>query len=305
MTQTIAGVLPILHTPFTADDEIDRVSFQRQIDWAFSVGADGVCLAMVSELLRLTANERIELTRAMVECADGRGAVVASVGAENTKAALDFARHAQSAGCDAIMAIPPINTALPSAAIAGYFRALADEITLPLIIQDASGYVGQAIPLELMVDLLGTYGPEKILFKPEAAPIGPNLSALRDRTDGQARVFEGSGGILLVDSFRRGIVGTMPGVDLLDGIVALWRALKAGDDDAVYRIYFPICAIVALQLQAGLDGFLAIEKYILVKRKLFSSARRRAPYAWSLDDETRAEIDRLLEHLEEALTNVA
>jgi 4-hydroxy-tetrahydrodipicolinate synthase len=301
MTKTIAGVLPILHTPFTADDEIDLVSFQRQIDWAFSVGADGVCLAMVSELLRLTADERIELTRAMVECADGRGAVVASVGAESTKVALDFARHAQSAGCDAIMAIPPINTPLPPAALGDYFRTLADEIGLPLIMQDASGYVGQAIPLELMADLLAAYGPEKILFKPEAAPIGPNLSALRDRTAGQARVFEGSGGILLVDSFRRGIAGTMPGVDLLDGIVALWRALTAGDEDTVYRIYFPICAIVALQMQAGLDGFLAIEKYILVKRKLFASARRRVPYAWSLDDETRAEVDRLLEHLAEAL----
>lgn len=305
MRKAIAGVLPILHTPFTADDEIDRESFQRQIDWTFSVGADGVCLAMVSELLRLTADERIELTQAMVECADGRGVVVASVGAESTKAALQFARHAESAGCDAIMAIPPINTALPAAATGDYFRALADAVALPLIIQDASGYVGQPIPLELMADLLEAYGPEKILFKPEAAPIGPNLSALRDRTGGRAQVFEGSGGILLVDSFRRGIVGTMPGVDLLDGIVALWRALKAGDDDAVYRIYFPICAIVALQLQAGLDGFLAIEKYILVKRKLFSSDRRRAPYTWSLDDETRAEVDRLLEHLEEALTNVS
>ena len=301
MKKTIAGVLPILHTPFTVDDEIDRESFQQQIDWAFSVGADGVCLAMVSELLRLTANERIKLTHAMVEFADGPGVIVASVGAESTKTALDFARHAESAGCDAIMAIPPTNTSLPSAALADYFRALADEVELPLIIQDASGYVGQAIPLELMADLLEAYGREKILFKPEAAPIGPNLSALRDRTNGQARVFEGSGGILLVDSYRRGIAGTMPGVDLLDGIVALWRALCAGDDDAAYRIYFPICAIVALQLQAGLDGFLAIEKYILVKRKLFFSARRRAPYAWSLDDETRSEIDRLLEQLAEAL----
>ena len=301
MTNAIAGVLPILHTPFTAEDQIDQGSFRRQIDWVFSTGADGVCLAMVSELLRLTTKERFALTQAMVEFADGRGVVVTSVGAESTKAAVEFARHAESVGCDAIMAIPPINTALPPTAVGDYFRALADEVALPLIMQDASGYVGQPIPLELMAGLLEEYGPEKILFKPEAAPIGPNLSALRDRTGGQARVFEGSGGILLVDSFRRGVVGTMPGVDLLDGIVALWRALKTGNDDLAYRLYFPICAIVALQMQTGLDGFLAIEKYILVKRELFSSARRRVPYAWSLDGETQAEVDRLLEHLRKAL----
>ncbi len=301
MTRPITGVLPVLHTPFTEDDRIDRNSFQREIDWAFSTGADGVCVAMVSELLRLTTDERLELTEAMVEFANGRGPVIASAGAESTKAALGYARHAESVGCDAILAIPPVNTPLPSAATADYFKALADEVALPLIIQDASAYVGQAIPLDVMVELLETYGHEKILFKPEAAPIGPNLSALRDRTQGRARIFEGSGGILLVDSFRRGIAGTMPGVDLLDGIVALWRALEEGDEEAVYRIYFPICAIVALQLQAGLDGFLAVEKHVLFKRGLFSSTRRRQPYAWSLDDETRAEVDRLLTRLEEAL----
>jgi len=171
--------------------------------------------------------------------------------------------------------------------------------------QDASGYVGQPIPIELMADMLKAYGPEKILFKPEAAPIGPNLSALRERTEGQARVFEGSGGILLVDSYRRGIAGTMPGVDLLDGVVALWNALQAGDDEAIYRLYFPICAIVALQMQAGLDGFLAIEKYILHRKGLFTSDRRRTPYTWSLDGETQAEVDRLLEHLDQALSSVS
>jgi hypothetical protein len=36
------------------------------------------------------------------------------------------------------------------------------------------------MPLSLCVALLQRYGPEKILFKPEAQPIGPNVSALRD-----------------------------------------------------------------------------------------------------------------------------
>ena len=70
--------------------------------------------------------------------------------------------------------------------------------------------------------------------------------------------------------------------------------MKNNEDEKAYRIYFPICAIVALQLQAGLDGFLAIEKYILVKRGLFTSDRRREPNSWSLDPETQSEVDRLL-----------
>jgi 2-keto-3-deoxy-L-arabinonate dehydratase len=173
---------------------------------------------------------------------------------------------------------------------------------VPLIVQDASSYVGASIPTNFYVWLLDEYGPNKILFKPEGQPVGPNISELRDASSGRARMFDGSGGILLIDAFRRGVVGTMPGVDLLDGIVALWDALKRNDHARAYRIYFPICAMIALQSQAGLDGFVAIEKYILVKRGLFTSDRRRQPIAWNLDKETEAEVDRLLQMLSDVLT---
>ncbi len=113
----IHGVLPILHTPFDASDEIDRDSLQREIDFTFELGVSGVCSAMVSELLRLTAEERNELNQLIVEITAGRGVVVASVGAESTKQAVQFACAAADHGCDAIMAIPPISTALPHAAL--------------------------------------------------------------------------------------------------------------------------------------------------------------------------------------------
>ena len=73
-------------------------------------------------------------------------------------------------------------------------------VDLPLIVQDASSYVGAAIPTSFFVRLLDEFGPEKILFKPEGAPIGPNISDLRDQTGGRARMFDGSGGILLIDA---------------------------------------------------------------------------------------------------------
>jgi 4-hydroxy-tetrahydrodipicolinate synthase len=82
------------------------------------------------------------------------------------------------------------------------------------------------------------------MFKPEAIPIGPRLSELRDRTNGQAKIFEGTGGIALVDSHRQGIVGTMPGADLIRGIAALWRALQANDAKQIYELSLPISSLI-------------------------------------------------------------
>lgn len=299
--KAVSGLLPVLHTPCNADGTIDFASLEREIDWVYAHAADGCCLALASDLLRLTSDERLDLTRRVVELNRERGAVVISVGAESTAQALVYGRAAVDAGADAIMAIPPLAAALPEAELGRYYSALADEIDLPLIVQDASGYVGQAMSIAFQTSLLERYGADKVMFKPEAEPVGSNLSLLRDATAGQAHIFEGSGGIFLVDSFRRGICGTIPGSDLIDGVSALWQALKAGDEDRIYQVYLPICAIVALQMQAGLDGFLGIEHYILKQRGVFASDRVRQPCTWQPDPETLAEVDRLLDRLRAAL----
>lgn len=289
----LAGVLPIVQTPFLDSGEIDLASLKREVDWAFSVGVDGLGTGMVSEVLKLTAAEREALAVKLVEFAAGRGPVFMAVGGESTAQALGYARFAEAAGCAAVMATPPICSRVNEAGLVHYFRSLAEGVGVPVIVQDASGYVGQTIPLKVYVELLDRCGSEKILFKPEASPVGACISGLREATGGRARIFEGSGGIFLVDSFRRGVAGTMPAVDLADAIVRIWRCLVRGDDDGAYRLSLPLGAIVALELQGGLDGFLAIEKHLLVKRGIFVSARRRGPYAFELDSETAAEVERL------------
>ena len=187
MPEPLHGVLAIAHTPFTDADEIDAAALKRAVDWAFAVGADGIGTGMVSETLKLTSRRAGRHSREMlVEFAAGRGPVFAAVGAESTKQALAFAVAAEKAGCDAVMAVPPLTARLTESHLVDHFRALADGIGIPVIVQDASGYVGQSIPIGVCVKLLERYGPEKILFKPEAAPNGPTLSALRDATGGRA-----------------------------------------------------------------------------------------------------------------------
>ncbi len=298
---SVKGVLPVLHTPFTKDGRIDCATLYGEMDWAFKVGADGVVVAMVSEILRLGYHLRRELNTLVCQAIGGRGFSILSVGAESTREACDFATHAEGLGASAVMAIPPVATRLGTEATRAYFASIARSVSIPLVVQDASAYVGAAIDISVYLDLMAEFGSERILFKPEASPLGPNLSKLRDATGGTARIFEGSGGINLVDCHRRGIVGTIPGTDLLDGIVALWRALEAGDEDRIYSLSFPITALVALQIQGGLDGYLGIEKYLLKKRGIFVNTLQMQPVGWQIDPETQAEVDRLFAIMKAAL----
>lgn len=299
-TPAIRGVLPVVHMPYHEDGRIDLDTLHREVDYLFAVGADGLCLALVSDTLRLTAAERLDLPARLVGFAAGRGPVTISVGAESTVQARAFARAAEDGGAAAVMAIPPLSQGLAEPELAGYFEAILDEVALPVFIQDASGYVGKAMSLPFQASLFRKHGP-RVLFKPEAAPLGPCISALRDLTGGQASVFEGSGGVLLIDSYRRGVTGTIPGVELLDGVVALWRACVAGDWERAYEVYFPICAIATLQMQGGLDGYIVTERYLMHRQGLFPNQVHRGPLAYRLDEETRQELDRLHDRLRAVL----
>jgi 4-hydroxy-tetrahydrodipicolinate synthase len=288
----IQGVLPVFSTPFHPDESLDFDTLAKEIEWIYDQGSDGIVMAMVSETLRLSGEERRQLAEVACRFGRERGVVVISVGAESSHTAVEYARHAQASGADAVMAIPPVSVAVTDDELKRYYERIIQAIDIPVIIQDASGYVGKPMPIGLQADLFNKY-PSQVLFKPEASPIGPRLTALREATGGKAPVFEGTGGIALVDSYRRGVVGTMPGADLIDGLVALWNALEVGNEKKIYQISLPLSSIIAIQ--TSLDAFLTVEKYLLVKRGIFKNTVIRGPVGYALDEETRLELDRLFE----------
>ena len=296
MREVPTGVLPVLATPFDDDDELDRAALASEIDFVVEHQVDGVVLGMVSEVLRLSSEERDALVEATCEAVDGRVSVTASVGAESVHTAVRHARNAQAAGVSAVMAIPPTSTACDDVELYRYYSALIEAIEIPVVVQDASGYLGRPLTIELQARLLATYG-DRALFKPEAQPIGPRLTQLLDATDGKAKVYEGTGGLALVDSYKRGIVGTMPGPDIVWALVALWSALGSGDDARVDELQGPLCAIISIQ--NSLDSFVAVQKHLLHRQGVVPRTHARGPVGYRLDGHTQREVDRLFDRLAE------
>ncbi len=304
MTATpLRGVLPVLQTPFGPRGELDLDVLTQEVDWVLDQGVAGVTTGMVSELLRLTESERTVLTEVVVSVARRRGAIsVISCGAESTRTSAAMARHAAEAGADAVMINPPLTAALDAGELAKHFSAIVEAIDIPMVVQDASGYVGQPLSLNLQLSLLDRY-PDQIYFKPEASPIGQRLSRLRDLTAGRARILEGTGGAALLDSYRRGIVGTMPGAEVCWAVQRLWSCLETGDWPTAYRLSGILNAMIGMQ--TSLDAFVAVEKHLLVRQGVFTSTAVRTPSSFLLDAETGAEIDRLFDLLVEAVAEPA
>ena len=300
LSPSISGVLPVLHMPYLDSGAIDYNTLCRETDHVFNAGADGIVIALASELLRLTHEERLEVTRQLPELAAGRGTTTMSVGAESTRQAVEYAEAAQKAGCDAVMAVPPFLTGMSADEKIKYYRAIHDAINIPVVVQDASGYMGgETIPVDQLAAMRRELD-SRIYYKPEGLPTGPMLTALQKQLNNEGVIFEGSGGYLLIDSWRRGVCGTMSGCDLIEGIVAVWRALENGDEKRAYEVYLPLAALVLLEIP-NLDTYLAIEKHLLKRQGIFKNTIVREPVAYILDDYTRAEVDRLYDRLQAVL----
>jgi 4-hydroxy-tetrahydrodipicolinate synthase len=137
--------------------------------------------------------------------------------------------------------------------------------------------------------------PDRVLFKPEAPPVGLRLGELLSATEGRARVIDGTGGAALSECFPRGVIGTMPAADLTWAVGALWLALCDGDRDRADKIRGPLAAFMSLE--QSLDAYIVIGKHLLVKEGIFKSAAVRSPVTFNLDGPLMEEIDALLAQL--------
>ena len=102
------GSLPALVTPFTTNGVVDEKAFRNLIDWQIDEGSNGlVPVGTTGESPTVSHDEHKQVVEICVDQARGRVPVIAGAGSNNTIEAVDFAKHAQSCGADAVLVVTP------------------------------------------------------------------------------------------------------------------------------------------------------------------------------------------------------
>jgi 4-hydroxy-tetrahydrodipicolinate synthase len=299
----LAGVFNVISTPLDNSDQIDQKILKQEIDWLIKCGSNGAVLAMVSEVLRFSASERRKQWQLSLEYLSDRIPLVVSVGAESSAIAVGLAKDAQKDGATAVMATPPSAFVASADEVKNYYQRIIEAVDITVIVQDASNYLGAPSELDTYVELIDKYGDERVQFKPEAKPVKERLAQLNKISNNRARVFEGQGGIDLLDTHPLGVKGTMPGAEVPWAIVGLWNALEKKDLSTAKAIHTPLAKLISYQ--TTLDAYVAVEKYLLVKQGVFVNTNQRGPVGFKLDVQTKSKIDLAYSELAAAITPVA
>ena len=149
----VNGIVPIVPTPFTIEEQIDWPSLRRLVDFACATGACAMCLpAHASEFYKLSESERLQLVAEAVRQAAGRLPVLAQVNFVSLPQAVETAGEVERMGASAIAAAVPRMFAFGERDLRRYFDRLLSSIDIPLIIQDVNP-LGPTVTARFVSDL--------------------------------------------------------------------------------------------------------------------------------------------------------
>lgn len=285
---SLEGVIPMLVTPFDARGDPDERSLGRLIEHVLDSGV--ACLAfggLASESHALSDGERRYLTECVLAHVASRASVLIGVTAESTPLVLGLARHAYQHGAAAVMLAPPAVTQVSAATLSRHYAQVGEAIDLPIMIQDASRYLGGGIGAQVIQQLVQSY-PHVKYVKTESVPSGSIIADLRQQLGDTVSIFSGGGGVHLMDDLRAGAAGTIPGCDVPALLVEVYRTFREGQSaeaEALFRRFLPL---IVYEMQT-LDFGIACQKSLLVYQGIIASAGLRPP-ARPLSQRDEAEL---------------
>src|ERR1700720_22728 len=166
------GSFTALVTPFK-NGAVDEKAFRDLVDWQIAEGTSGlVPVGTTGESPTLSHGEHQDVVEWCVEQARGRVPVVAGAGSNSTAEAIELARHAESAGADAVLVVTPYYNKPTQEGLYQHFKVVNDAIGIPIIIYN--------IPARSIIDM--SVETMKRLYELE------NIAGVKDATANVVRV---------------------------------------------------------------------------------------------------------------------
>lgn len=139
------GTITALITPFK-DGTIDEEAYRAHIEWQIEQGVNGlVPCGTTGESATMSHAEHEAAIHICVDQVKGRVPVIAGAGSNNTTEAVSLTKHAKSVGADAVLLISPYYNKPTQEGIFQHFKAINDEVAIPMFVYNVPGRTGSNI----------------------------------------------------------------------------------------------------------------------------------------------------------------
>jgi 2-keto-3-deoxy-L-arabinonate dehydratase len=277
MAASLTGVVPVVPTIFHDDETVDLAGTVRVTDYLADAGVDGLCLlANYSEQFSLTDAERDTITTTLLDYVAGRLPVIVTTSHYSARVTAMRSRDAQERGAAIVMVMPPFFGAtlgVAGPAVIEYFKAVADAIDIPIMVQDAP-LSSTPLPTGLLIDLIKQV-PQVQYVKIEVPQAADKLQSLVNALgDGLPGPFDGEESVTLIPDLDAGATGTMPSSMVPFELGRIVRRYFSGDRAGAAAAWEDLLPLIHFEnRQCGLRA----QKILLAEGGVIGSERTRAP----------------------------
>ena len=153
MTKQFKGTGTALITPFTKDGEIDEEALRSLVDFQEENGIDMLlACGSTGEPATLDHEEHLRVMSIVVDQAK-KAKVICGAGSNCTREAVVLSKAAADMGADALLSISPYYTKPTQEGIFRHYKAIAEEVDIPLIFYNVPSRTGVNISADTMVRL--------------------------------------------------------------------------------------------------------------------------------------------------------
>ncbi len=251
------GVFPALLTPFTQDDQLDILLFEKNLQAQLDAGVSGVIIGgSLGEASTITSDEKEKLVKAAVNYVKGRIPVLMNIAECTTKDAVAQAKLAENWGATGLMLLPPMRYKSDERETVTYFKAVAQVTHLPIMIYNNPVDYKIETTLDMFEELIVLPNIQSVK---ESTRDVTNVSRMKNRFGDRIKILCGVDTLAMeelclgADGWVAGLVDAFPAET-----VAIYKLVKAGKIEAAAKIYRWFMPVLELDIHPKLVQYIKL-----------------------------------------------
>ena len=183
MTEILRGCGTALATPFTQIGEIDEPALRAFVECQVTEGVHFVVpCGSTGEAATMSLEEHERVVAITVEQVGGRVPVVAGAGSNDTQKAIALTKVIKRLGATHALHVSPMYNKPPQRGIVAHFRAIAEAVSLPIVVYNVPGRTASNIEAATTLELSKI--PGIVALKEASGNLGQIGDIIRDRPAG-------------------------------------------------------------------------------------------------------------------------
>jgi 4-hydroxy-tetrahydrodipicolinate synthase len=220
-----AGAMVALITPFR-DGQVDFETLDEILEFQLEGGIDGIVpVGTTGESPTLSHEEHKKVIERVVKTVAGQVPVIAGAGSNATAEAIELTAFSKKIGADATLQVDPYYNKPSQEGFYQHFKAIAEEVDLPIILYDIPGRCGAGMTVDTIVRLAEI---ENIVGIKDATGQMDHVSEIATRCDLTILSGDDSMTLPIASVGGKGVISVVANVAPAD-VKALTDAILEGD----------------------------------------------------------------------------